>query len=305
MSAEKIIFTDHDGVLTDSTVEMDEYSSIVREYNARVLGMHEVEIAQRLEAAKGEILKNPGNYGWERGEGRLIVAAATCDHYIFNQVATTLVLDALIKEGGIEAKIIENLGGREEYINKLFTECAPKLGIFYRPEAREFLQELAGAKGIERWAVVTNSGADKVKAKLDSLKLGFEPYIVGKAKKYEVDRTWTALLPKGPYKGFPGFPERGVELQRKTFYEVLNKETEGKIGRLVFIEDVAEFILWLDFLAESNNDFREVKTALILTPMTPEWERRRYSDGNQCRYGSRSLLAILDWIKTNNPVNYG
>ena len=130
---ERIVFTDHDGVLTDSTAEMEEYSSIVREYNARVLGMHEVEIAQRLEAAKSEILKNPGNYGWERGKDRLIVAAATCDHYIFNQVATTLVLDTLTEEGGIEAKIIENFGGREEYIEKMFAECAPKLGIFYRP----------------------------------------------------------------------------------------------------------------------------------------------------------------------------
>lgn len=298
MTSERIVFTDHDGTLTDSTAEMEEYSSIVREYNARVLGMKDIEMELLMEAAKGKILRNPGDYGWERGKDRLIVAAATCDHYIFNQTVTVLVLDELTKEDGVEAKIIEGLGGREEYINKMFAECAPKLGIFYRPEAKEFLEELAKTEGIKRWAVVTNSGADKVKAKLDTLKLGFEPYIVGGAKKYEVDREWTALLPRGPYKGFPGFPSRGVELQRKTFYEVLNKETEGKMGGIVFIEDVAEFVLWLDFLAGNDPDFGDVKTALVLTPMTPEWEKKRYTDGSPERFGSKSLLDILDRIQT-------
>ena len=296
MKFERVVFTDHDGTLTDSTYEMVEYSSIVREYNAKTLGMHEIEIAQKLEAAKAIILQNPGNFGWERGKDRLIVAAATCDHYILNQVATTLVLDELTKEGGIEAKIIENTGGREAYVNKMFDDCSSKLGIYYRPEAKEFLEALAKSEGVERWAIVTNSEVDKVRLKINTLKLDFDPPIVGGAKKYEVNRDWTALLPTGPFKGFEGFPPRGVELQRQTFYETLKKEANGRMGQIVFVEDVAEFVLWLDFLAETNLDFNNVKTALVLTPMTPVWERNRYTDGNPSRFGSESLLAILEWM---------
>ena len=173
MKFERVVFTDHDGTLTDSTYEMVEYSSIVREYNAKTLGMHEIEITQKLD---------------------------------------------------------------------------------------------------------------------------FDPPIVGGAKKYEVNRDWTALLPTGPFKGFEGFPPRGVELQRQTFYETLKKEANGRMGQIVFVEDVAEFVLWLDFLAETNLDFNNVKTALVLTPMTPVWERNRYTDGNPSRFGSESLLAILEWM---------
>ncbi len=132
--------------------------------------------------------------------------------------------------------------------------------------------------------------------KLSVLNLGFDPKVVGGAKKMEVNRDWVGLLPVGPYKDFPGYPERGIELQRETFYNTLKQISGDKMTRMIFIEDVAEFVSWIDFLSENNPEWAEVKTALILTPMTPSWEKKRYSDGYKSRFASNNLMEILNWI---------
>ncbi len=291
---EKIVFSDHDGLLTDSQKEMSEYSQIVVEYNAITLGLTSSLSENLLFLAKARILEDPGNYGWKWGKDQLIVAAATSDHYLFNQAATEVMLNDLSSIDLDLKKKIEDIGGSEKYLIDMFGSCAPRLGVFYRPEARDFLTELS--KMDSPWAIVTNSDATKVSKKLSTLNLGFEPKVVGGAKKFEVNREWQGLLPTGPYKGFPGYPERGIELQRQTFYNVLEKEAGEKLKDLIFVEDVAEFVSWIDFLSENNSEWSNAKTALIFTPMTPKWERNRYSEDSKNRFGSESLMEILNWI---------
>ncbi len=291
------IFTDHDGTLGDSEKDFDNYSAMVIEYHHRVLGVSLPNIEKLMDVAKKKILSHPEEYGWERGAERLIVAAASSDHFVFNHVATSLVLDYLMgMDPSLWAKIMK-VGGKEGYIDQMFIELYPKLGVTYRPEAKAFLTELYKLQGEDRWAVVTNSSVEKVAANLRQLNLGFEPRVIGGAKKYDVNRKWNTLLPTGPYTGFEGFPRRGVELQRETFYQTLHTATGGEMNGLAFVEDIAEFVLWLDFLAEHNPNFGDVRTALVLTPNTPEWERKRYTDGTQKRFGSSNLLEILAWLK--------
>lgn len=293
---ERLVFTDHDGTLTDSQKEMGEYSELVIEFNAEKLGLTFPQSEELLNSAKDKILLNPGEYGWRRGKDQLIIAAATSDHYIFNQTATEVLLTTLSESDPVMKRKILELGGNEKYIDNLFASCVPKLGIFYRPEAREFLIELSKIRSVEGWAIVTNAPADKALKKIATLNLGFEPRVVGSAKKHEVNREWVGLLPKGPYLGFEDYPKRGIELQRQSFYNVLEKEAGEGIKNMIIIDDVAEFIAWIDFLSENNPDWSNAKTVLLLTPMTPEWERNRYSGEHKNRFTSVNLMEILDWI---------
>jgi len=299
---ERLVYTDHDGTLTDSQREMGEYSGIVAEFNAEKLGLTFPQSEELLNSAKAKILQNPGEYGWKWGKDQLIIAAATSDHYIFNQTATEVLLTTLSESDPVMRRKISELGGNEKYVDDLFAGCAPKLGIFYRPEAREFLVELSKIRSPEQWAVVTNAPSDKALKKLAALNLGFEPRVVGSAKKHEVNREWVGLLPKGPYCGFEGYPKRGIELQRQSFYNVLEKEAGEGIKNMIFIDDVAEFIVWIDFLSENNPDWSNAKTILLLTPMTPEWEKNRYSGEHKNRFGSTNLMDILGWISKQPPL---
>jgi hypothetical protein len=289
------IFTDHDGTLTDSIQELSVYTELVIAYNASTLGLSFSQSEQLLNTAIAHIKEHSNDYGWTWGEEQLIVAPATSDCYILCRVATNLVLEYLSQSDPLMHSKIEQYGGKEKYLDDLFTLCAPKLGVYYRPEAREFLQGLSGVSN-NMWAVVTNSNPSKVVQKLHSLDLGFDPRVIGQAEKYKIDRNWTGLLPKGPYHGFEGYPSRGIELQRKKFHDVLHDEAGDSISRTIFVEDVGEFIAWLDYLCEHNPDWVDTRTALVLTPLTPEWERKRYSGTNEKRFGSDSLLDILGWI---------
>lgn len=285
--SERLVYIDHDGTLTDSQKEMTEYSDIVTEYNAQKLGLTNQESELFLNTAKEKILKNPENYGWKWGKDQSIVAPATSDHYLFNQVATGLILTQMGKDA------VES----DKYINELFAACAPKLGVFYRPEAKTFLTELAKQKEADRWAIVTNSNALKIAEKLTLLHLNFDPVVVGGAKKMEINRNWIGMVPVGPYKGFPGYPNRGIELQRETFYNTLKKEAGEELPRMIFVEDIAEFVSWIDFLSENNDEWNEAATALVLTPNTPYWEKNRYLGDHKNRFASNSLMEILSWIE--------
>lgn len=291
------IFVDHDGTLTDAEKLMGEYSAMVIEYHQHVLGISFYDAMLLMDVAKMQIKANPERYGWQRGAEQTIVAPATSDHFVFNQVATVLMLDFLVQQDPVIAGKVEKLGGKESYVDTMFQKLHRKLGVTYRPESREFVTELQKMQGQHGWAVVTNSEPEKVLASLQTLKLGFEPQVFGGARKYEFNRGWKDLLPVGPYKEIEGFPQRGVELQRETFYRTLLHATAGELNGLAFVEDIAEFVLWLDYLAEHNPDFSEVRTVLLLTVNTPEWERKRYTDGNPTRFGSPSLLKILAWMK--------
>jgi len=296
--SERYTFIDHDGTLTDSVAEMTDYRELVLNFNQRMLGLSEVEINSLMQEAEAIILGSPEKYGWEIETefGKIITAPATSYQYLYYQAVTRLLLEKMHRKIG--HSMLEKHGGINQYLDTMFQQSYPLLSVHYRDDAVDFLNHVQVHQQPDRWAIVTNSNPTKVAQKLTALGLNFEPRIIRDAQKYMVNRAWTGLLPQGPIQ-IQGFPKRGVEMQRQFFYQKLLETTKGEISNVQFVEDIAEFILWLDWLAQNNPEYAGVRTALVLSQITPAWERKYYTDGNSRRFGSESLMSIAQRLDDN------
>lgn len=279
------LLMDHDGTLTDSDLEASEYREIVLDYMSSELSVPREEIKTLLEKADAEIESKKEIYGWKIGD--IVVAPATSDHYIKNTVAGSMALEMLAHDSASMQQFTD-LKEIEQFVGQVFRACSPKLGVFYRTGAENCLREL-NATG--RFKIITNSDPKVVSGKLNKL-LGYVALdydIVGNAKKYLPDVKWEGVVPSGMYKGFAGFPERGVNLQRKTYYMTLLDITSGEISQAKMAGDIAELdLLMLDYLG--------AKTALVLSSTTPEWEENYYTNGEGKRFASGNLDKITDWF---------
>lgn len=137
---------------------------------------------------------------------------------------------------------------------------------------------------------MTNSSPDTVAAKLTTL-LGDDAAnlkLVGNAKKYDVDPNWLGVVPEGKV-SLPGFPDRGIYLQRRTYYETLAKFVDGNISRIAVCGDIPELdTLMVDYLG--------CQTALIEGGTTSPWERDYYRSGDPKRFASFNLESIASWL---------
>lgn len=289
MAKEKPIFvSDHDGTLTDADKEATHYDEIVLRYLTTTLGVREEELSRLLEEAKNEIRSDPNVYGWKRNG--FIVAPATADHYIFNIVSTEMALGKLRSGSRTQSKILPKEEDQGAFINQLFQVTSSQLGEvgnFYREGAKEYIKELSAAGN---FAIVTNSSPETVAAKLTGL-LGdsaADLQLVGDAKKYDVDPKWVGVVPEGKV-NFPGFPDRGVYLQRKTYYDTLVNLAEGDLGRITVCGDIPELdTLMVDYLG--------CRTALVEVKTTSPWEKAYYNNGNSKRFASPDLEPIAEWM---------
>jgi FMN phosphatase YigB (HAD superfamily) len=280
----QILLTDHDGTLTDSDKEASEYGQMVREYINKTLSIPVDEIDKRLQVELKEIEKKSDVLGWKIGE--IVVAPAMADHYILYTVAVSMMLAKLASESyALRRFTSEEI---EKYVGEVFRVCSPKLGVFYREGAKEFMASLRGAG---EFGIITNSDPAVVKNKLRVLLGdGVEGLkIVGGAKKYSVNLTaMEGVVPEGAYKGFPGFPERGVYLQREKYYMTLLDIANGDISRVKMVGDIAELdLLMIDYLGG--------RTALVLSQTTAEWEKKYYQSGEN-RFASHNLGEVADWM---------
>lgn len=280
--------SDHDGTLTDADQEASHYDEIVLRYLTTTLGIKEEELSYLLEEAKNEIRSDPDVYGWKRNG--FIVAPATADHYIFNIVSTEMVLGKLRSDTLSQPKILPKEEDQGAFINQLFQVTSSQLGEvgnFYREGAGEYIKELSAAGN---FAIVTNSSPEIVATKLRTL-LGdsaTDLQLVGNAKKYDVDPKWVGVVPEGKV-DFPGFPDRGVFLQRKTYYETLANLADGNLDRITVCGDIPELdTLMVDYLG--------CRTALVEGKTTSPWEKAYYNDGNQKRFASPNLKPIAEWM---------
>ena len=279
------LLMDHDGTLTDSDLEAREYREIVLDYMSSELGVPREEMKVLLERADAEIESKKEIYGWKIGD--IFVAPATSDHYVKNTVAGSMALEMLAKES-TSIKQFTDPAEVEKFVGQVFRASSPKLGVFYKWEAERCLREL---NKTGRFMIITNSDPKVVLNKMTKL-LGDDALdfsIVGNAKKYLPDPTWTGVVPEGMYKGFPGFPERGVNLQRKIYYMTLLDITSGDLTRAKMAGDIAELdLLMLDYLG--------AETALVLSATTPAWENNYYYRGEGKRFTSGNLNKITDWF---------
>jgi len=279
-----ILLSDHDGTMTDSEREAEEYGHIVREFISENTGVSEEEVSILLAEAHEEIAKKPDIFGWKVGD--VVVAPALADHYVSNTVATRIVLERLVRSSDV-FKRYDDQTEAENFVGKLFRECSPKLGVFYRDGVEQYIKFM---KMSGDFKVITNSDPNVVKSKmtkyLGDVVEGIP--VVGNAKKYAVDLDWKGVVPEGSYKGFAGFPERGVNLQRRIYHTTLMDITSGDISRARMVGDIAELdLLMIDYLGG--------RTALILSDISSSWEVNYYQTGER-RFASRNLNSIADWI---------
>lgn len=285
--AGRVFVSDHDGTLTDADQEALHYDQIALDYLVDALGVREEELAGMLAEAKAEIKSKPTEYGWKMGG--FIVAPASADHYIFNNVATVLVLQRLRRELLVRPASVPSVDDEAAFMNQFFQTTSVQLGQagnFYREGAMEYIRELSAAG---EFVIVTNSSPGTVAAKLNTL-LGDAASglrLVGNAKKYAVDPDWVGVVPTGETY-LPGFP-RGVYLQRRTYYETLAKLAGGDISRIVVCGDIPELdTLMMGYLG--------CRTALIVGGTTSPWELAYYQDGDPLRFASPSLEEIAAWL---------
>lgn len=145
MINEKLIyFSDHDGTLTDADQEALHYDDIALSYLVKTLDIREEELAELMLEAKNKIKSEPSIYGWKRNG--FIVAPASADHYIFNTVATEMVLEHLRSNAQIKLTTVPTPDEQGAFMNNFFSNYKCRVG-----KSREFLQR--GCQSIYRSSV--------------------------------------------------------------------------------------------------------------------------------------------------------
>lgn len=267
------IVSDFDGTVTDVQRESETYYSAYRQRLAEFINISEYELEAFMELARTEIVTNPGLYGWE--VGGVIVAPATADPYLFAQAAAGLVLKNYLKGDLVPPK--EEWG---ELFNILFAYAYPKAGVFFRPGAKDYVQRL---NQLCKFHIVTNSGTSNVNRKLAMLvDEGVSVKVIGDAKKFLIDNSYTDVPEKITPSGFP----RPAYLRRARYAAVLASlgEVDGVCG------DVWELDLALP-------ERFGIYTALLLSETTPSWEKEHYRVFEN-GISSTSLLELLDYLLT-------
>ncbi len=267
---------DHDGTFTDIVAEFDHYNEIAQEFIARELGISELVVEAIMVMKIEEIMESPEKFGWVV-DGRTVAPMA--DQYLIVRQAMLMLSEEL--DVPIEKK--------EQLSERVFAECAPKLGSYYKEDAQRVLKELVASTNLY---VVTNSSTIQVEKKLRTILSEEEMSrlkVVGGAKKMVVDPSWQGVVPEGAYQGMAGFPDRGVYLQRKAYFAVLSSVFGPDLSKARMMGDIGEMDLaMIDYLGG--------KTGLVLSRFSLPWEVAYWTDGSARRRASENLGEIASFL---------
>lgn len=222
----RCVIFDFDGTLTQVDEECIPFVQTYKTELARDLELTDRELDDRWATAESAVDERVTEFGWTDREGR-IVAPAYADPMIKSRVVATELLARL--------RMYEEDGARLALLDRLFQTSYASMdphGIF-RPEAAEVLTAIAAAD--LPLFVVTNSNADKVRFKLQSVvpSLLSKLMVIGDARKYEVvsdapgDVAWDGPakvdgklaiegLPRPVYPRRPQYLARLQEIQKVT-----------------------------------------------------------------------------------------
>ena len=266
------IVIDFDGTLTDLDLETENYFNPFYRGIATLVGVSFAEVEDLFQRAYAEIDANPGVFGWEING---IFVAPIADPYMRNNAATTLVLGRLGKQIAFSDLV------------KLHQACQVDLPTIFKPGAREFVEVLQHETNL---SVVTNSQPGLVVQKLSVLWESHDIKVIGNARKYTLDPSWTAVAPTVQHVGFP----RPVYLRRKAYGDVLNSvvnSDEGQNQILCVIGDIYELDLALPEQGGTH-------TVLVATPnWTPKWEKEHYQN-HPNGMSSDNLFTIAQHVLT-------
>lgn len=191
------IGTDLDSTLTNEQKIDEVYSKVYLPVLARNLLLPKSDAEELLQEARKNILANPAMYGWEHNG--FIVAPASVDTFVLHTVATRHIIETLKKRKEFIAKLPddpnpENVLAQQCYFQayaEFSAQAERGSGTFFRDEAPRFIQTLTE---IGTLIIITNSPEAHAQAKvqrfLDAHNLP-PIQVVGDAKKYLIDPTWT------------------------------------------------------------------------------------------------------------------
>lgn len=226
----KNVILDFDGTLTDPWQEIitPEKSSFL-ETNLhnfqKKLGMEENSFHDVYTKIQGEILQDPTK-GWEFFEYDVVPAMS--DPYLLNNVVQKTLFERL-KSGKLDEVLDYDQGVVETIDIDTFMYGNYKASYrgdvtIYREGKKETQQFIDGMLGLGLdITVVTNSEADKVRKKLETLENTEKIGVVGEAKKMAINPDYEDLPRSLTISNYP----REVLLQREQYHKVIkNLEME-------------------------------------------------------------------------------
>jgi len=208
------IILDFDGTLTDTDKEAVPFLRMYTGRFADRIGMPVERLNTWAGLVQAEVLADPTT-GW-LVDGK-IMAPACADPYVLNQTVYDEIIERLrdnrLPNEGYE--IPEPGDQTQEFMTELFRECYGHTDIAFRPQAKEFLDDLVSK---HRVAIVTNSGTDKVIKKLTHLgNYNGKVKVIGNAKKYVPTDFPPSIPEEVEINGFP----RPVVMRRGHYFMVL------------------------------------------------------------------------------------
>ena len=265
----KRVVIDFDGTVTVLDEEAVQFREAFIQEMARRLGLNIERLRSSMENAEAVVRQFPETYGWK--SNGIIVAPAVSDPYLLTQASARLILESEQPRTGWPAEI-----DFDKFLGELFTYAYGFSGTCFKPYARFFIESLSIRADL---TVVTNSGTEKVDAKITSLLgSGHGIKIIGNAKKYQLGVVSNKLPVRVQISGL----NRPVYPQRDNYYKILESLKPDRV-----IGDSWELDLALPM-------FLGIPTVLALSERTPNWEVAVCTSRNS--FVSGSLLEILDHI---------
>ncbi|MBI3980817.1 hypothetical protein HY345_02355 [Candidatus Microgenomates bacterium] len=259
--------SDYDGTLTDTFANAENYRGATVEVLSSITGVSAVELRDLLEAKTTTVRRNPARYGWkqkisERGD-EIIVAPATVDAYLLTMAGVELLLKHLQRHD-------KNFKyPSREQLQTVHPQAYQKAGVVFREDAQLYVVTLCQETD---FAIVSNSGTDKVREKLGFLLKGTpissdDIRLIGDARKYKIDFNQPFFdIPMAI--NVPGLDRPWFSWRRDYHHalmEVLGKRRGGSKPKYA-VGDIGEMDLLLPWLV----GFHPIQ---LVHDHTPKWEK--------------------------------
>ena len=252
-------------------------------------------LARAYDATRARLLDQTHAYCWEVNG----LVASYCDEGAFILNTTTLQV-MLLSDDKYHRAVTAAFPDAEydpvvDCTNYLFHRHTAELPPFFRPAAREVLNELC--RHPDRSPVIlTNSLGDKVQRHLAALKLEQPVEVLGDTRQYEMDPSWARRFPHpalGQIQVWPVSDLRQIDLRRPAYYRALREAMEED-AHVVVVADTLSLPGALPLMMELH-------FVLVRTSYTPEWCARVVDEHPRGRVldDLTELPSTLDELQRN------
>lgn len=261
MSKEGTVILDYDGIAVDLEASQESYTDHYAAKLAVEIEMNQLELRERLAAARERMVQSPRENVWMENEVRI---SGGEEPTILTLLAAKEVIAGLKTEKNL--KIPEEDGliallGRVYYYSRNLMEAK------FHPGFETFIDQL---QGMARIVVVSGTPEEIIRRETSQLMPGCNLEIQGGVKKSWVDPDWDWQDKLRYWSLQPANYPRVADLRRPDLYRAWSQYQNISL----VISDSAEMEL---YMAEAMG----FKTALKLTGYTPDGEREYYQNSLQ------------------------